>query len=424
MEQLRVRLFSTSQLGGVLAIAYSPEQSQIALDLLYLFGAEMDVEVHAIKLSYRQRNTAEFRKRLAEFIEAYKDRLPQIQQLGGKFKKLGDDEWFFILPPQPLTTLQKYKLEQELDELNGRAAVVSDEDMMAFVDGILGNYEIITFDLDKEKKIKIGEGAKAKRVCRFCKGRIPEVTFKKEAHAISEALGNKKLILNEECDSCNEFFDENVERDFIYYHDLTRTVFGVLNKDNEVPKLKGKGFSVFKTDEHLSIALVSGDNAVPKDAPPERTLLKTGNKIRLQNIYKALCKFALSAIDDEFMGHFAETVAWLKGKKTAGDLPKVAVLPSYHFVTRRSELTLYLRNNANTTLPYLVGEFRIALYVYIFIVPFSDMDDEDFLGEESYANFLNCFKQINVKQGFDFADFSQNIERDLNFDIKFQRSEV
>lgn len=424
MDELEVLVFSTSQLGGVLAISYPPEDPQIALDLLYVFGADFDVEAQAIKLNYKQRNTAEFRKRLADFIEKYKGKLPQIQQLGGKFNKLSDDEWFFILPPGPLTTLQKYKLERELDELNGRADVVSDEDMMAFAGEILGNYEIITFDLDKEAKIKIGEGTKAKRVCRFCKGRIPEVTFKKEAHAISEALGNKKLILNEECDSCNEFFDENVERDFIHFHDLTRTVFGVLNKDNEVPKLKGKGFSVAKTDERLSVALVSADNAVPKNAPPEGMLLKTNNKIALQNIYKALCKFALSVIDAGSMEHFADTVAWLKGEKTADALPKVAVLHSYHFFTRRPELTLHLRNNDNAKLPYLVGEFKIMLYVYIFIVPFSDKDDDDFLSEESYANFLSCFKQINVNYGFKFADFSQNIQRDLNFDIKFQRSEV
>lgn len=424
MEQLKVSLFSTSQLGGVIVIAYPPEQPQIALDLLHVFGANFDVEAQAIKLNYRQRNTAAFRERLADFIEAYKDIIPQIQQLGGKFKKLGDDKWFFILPPEPLTTLQKYKLERELDELNGCAAVVSDEDMMAFAGEILGNYELITFDLDKEKKIKIGEGNKAKRVCRFCKCRIPAVTFKKEAHAISEALGNKKLILNEECDSCNDFFDKNVERDFIYYHDLTRTVFGVLNKDNEVPQLKGKGFSIVKADERLSVALVSAHNAVPKDAPPEGMLLKTDNKIMLQNIYKALCKFALSVINAELMGHFAETVAWLKDEKKAAALPRVAVLHSYRFFTRRPELTLYLRNNGNTKLPYLVGELKITVYVYIFIVPFSDMDDDDFLSEESYASFLSCFKQIDVKQGFGFTDFSQNIERDLHFDIKFQQSEA
>ncbi|MEX6156050.1 HNH endonuclease [Providencia hangzhouensis] len=42
-----------------------------------------------------------------------------------------------------------------------------------------------------------------------------ETSFNKEAHAISEALGNKSIILNEECDNCNEFFDKNIERDFL-----------------------------------------------------------------------------------------------------------------------------------------------------------------------------------------------------------------
>lgn len=70
MDELEVLVFSTSQLGGVLAISYPPEDPQIALDLLYVFGADFDVEAQAIKLNYKQRNTAEFRKRLADFIGA------------------------------------------------------------------------------------------------------------------------------------------------------------------------------------------------------------------------------------------------------------------------------------------------------------------------------------------------------------------
>lgn len=57
------------------------------------------------------------------------------------------------------------------------------------------NYEMKS--VSKDKKIKIGEGLKEKRICRFCggvKGDKKKTTFKQEAHAISEALGNKKLF--------------------------------------------------------------------------------------------------------------------------------------------------------------------------------------------------------------------------------------
>lgn len=43
MENFKIQLFSTSQL-GVLDIGYAAEQSEIVTDLLFLFNAPFDVE--------------------------------------------------------------------------------------------------------------------------------------------------------------------------------------------------------------------------------------------------------------------------------------------------------------------------------------------------------------------------------------------
>jgi hypothetical protein len=42
------------------------------------------------------------------------------------------------------------------------------------------------------------------RRCRFCRNTAPSVTFRKEAHVVPQALGNRSLLSWEECDSCNE----------------------------------------------------------------------------------------------------------------------------------------------------------------------------------------------------------------------------
>jgi hypothetical protein len=65
-------------------------------------------------------------------------------------------------------------------------------------------YSILAFDVSTTKSI--GEQDKSKRICRFCNNTRANVTFKNIAHAISESLGNKKIILNEECDECNAEF--------------------------------------------------------------------------------------------------------------------------------------------------------------------------------------------------------------------------
>tara|TARA_R110001606_G_scaffold342220_1_gene490643 strand:- start:43 stop:1362 length:1320 start_codon:yes stop_codon:yes gene_type:complete len=425
MENFRIQLFSTSQLRVILDIGYTAEQGEIVTDLLFLFNAKFDVENQTIGMDYKHQYNEDFQKRLTAFTNKYKSIIPQIQGLATKFKSLKSDEWFFTVPPIELNTRNKLKLEQELNQLNGLESEITESDIESFFSGVLDNYEVVSFDLDKTKKIKIGEGLKNKRICRFCNLQSPEVTFKKEAHAISEALGNKKLILNEECDSCNEYFDEYIERDFIYYHDLARTMFGVKNKENKTPKMKGKNFEFFKDeDKRLNVAVVSSNESKASEEPPKSVSFNTGNKIRIQNLYKALCKFALSVMGNEYISEFADTIKWLKGEKDAESLPKVAVLNSYHFFTERPEIILYFRNNDNYNLPFTVVEFRFTYYMYVFILPFSSKDKCQFLNKSEYEEFLNCFSHIRAKRDFRFLDFSQNIERELKYTINFEQRET
>ena len=421
MEHFKIQLFSTSQLGGILDIGYESNQSEIIFDLLYVFNAEFDTTKQQINADYKHKNTEEFRSRLENFISKYKNILPQIQQLDSKFKRLEKNEWFFVLPAIEFTTQQKYELEKELNILNNYNSDISEEKVLEIFGCIMNNYELITFDLDKDRKIKIGEDNRDKRICRFCNKKKPDVKFKKEAHAISEALGNKKLILNEECDSCNEFFDENIERSFIYYHDLVRTMFGIKNKDNNSPKMKGENFEFFKDDNDLSITIIHYTEKNNINEPPKNIVLETGNKIKIQNIYKALCKFALSVIDSKYIINFEDTIKWLKNEIEIQKLPKIGVWHSYKFFTEKPEITLYLRNNDNYDLPYLIGEFRFTYYMYVFIVPFSSQDKKEFLKDEEYDNYLKCFKQVTNIGEFNYVDFSENEEKDLNFNINFEQ---
>jgi len=82
---------------------------------------------------------------------------------------------------------------------------------------------------------------------------------------------------------------------------------------------------------------------------------------------------------------------------------------------------IYLRNNDNFDLPYLIGEFKFTYYVYIFIIPLSNQDKKDFLEDEEYQTYLKCFKQVTNIGEFNYVDFSQNIKRELNFNINFEQ---
>lgn len=313
-------------------------------------------------------------------------------------------------------------METMLNELNGRNIGVGVEEIHRYFGCVIENYEILAFDQKRGSKIKIGETNKKERCCRFCNKNHPEATFNNVAHAISEALGNKDLILNEECDECNSFFDQYVERDFIYFHDMARTVFGVKNKKNKIPKLVGQNFTLSMDDKNqIGIALKEAEIEQVNKGLPERFTLNTGNTIKRQNIYKALCKYALSVIDSSQLTHFKETIRWLKGDLELEKLPLVATLHNYNLFAEKSELTIFLRNNNNYDVPFLVGQFRFTFYLYIFIVPMSSKDNKDFTSKNEYETFLNCFKNIATTDGFNYVDFSQNTERKLVFNIKFEQ---
>ncbi|ECY4002163.1 hypothetical protein AU801_24325, partial [Salmonella enterica subsp. enterica serovar Typhimurium] len=96
------------------------------------------------------------------------------------------------------------------------------------------------------------------------------------------------------------------------------------NKDNKVSKIKGKNFSfeyINKTidghDRHVDFVLAhTPTDPEPCNSdlePPKNVDLHFHQKIRKQNIYKSLVKFALSVINDrKDLYEFNETIEWIR----------------------------------------------------------------------------------------------------------------
>ena len=425
MQLFELQFYSLSGVNFTWQVKYEDGQEQVIFDFFEILEFKIHEETRTIELLSTQKYTTELKTKLKVFVDKYKNQQPSIQRFISIFQRLELDEYFFVIPPIDLNTQKKYLLEVELMKLNGSY----NEEYMAksieLFQDILNSYEVISFDLNKSK-IKIGKGRKSERICRFCQGSQPDVSFKNEAHAVSEALGNKKLILNEECDACNSFFDQQIERDFIAYHDFARTIYGIKNKENSIPKMSGANFRLYKDEEkNLTIAVLNkkvGFNERETETNElEGLTLCTNDKIRLQNIYKTLCKYALSVVDDKYLKNFEETIKWIKGEREIAHLPKVAQLHSYHFFAKQPEITVFVRNNNDRRFPYMVCEFRIALFLYIFIVPLSKEDDRMFLKEIEYDDFLNCFKHINKLDEFSFSDLSDDQARKININIKFEK---
>ncbi len=145
--------------------------------------------------------------------------------------------------------------------------------------------------------------------------------------------------------------------------------------------------------------------------------LKLGNKIKMQNIYKALCKFALSAIDSKHLSHFDETIKWIKGQKNVDKLTKVILIRSLKPMP--TSMSLYIRKLDEIKIPRLVGVFDFACFRYVFIVP--TFCERDFIDEKEYYDFLECFSFIKDVNSLEFIDFSDNQEKEVVFNLNFQK---
>ena len=174
------------------------------------------------------------------------------------------------------------------------------------------NYDLIFNGyFGKGKKIFIGD--KKLNECRFCGKKYPVVKFRTAAHAIPEFLGNRQLILLNECDDCNKFFSENLETHLDKYTRPFRTIAGIQGKEG-VPSYRSK-------DKKTRVAV---KNAIEVSTPLESDffeLHESPKELKLNfekepyipaAVYKAFCKIAISIINDPSeLSAFKVTIKWL-----------------------------------------------------------------------------------------------------------------
>jgi hypothetical protein len=441
--------------------------TQFAMDISLCFAQSVNPVNNELAISCRQVSSPALKERINVFIGLYKEIDPRIYKIKTFINQIPEGEHFFFLPNMSeLSSDAELMATVELMALD--AGQDPDQALAAFKDNLgpfFDNYKID--GRIAEKKIAIGEPLKKNRVCRFCYNTRPSTkndsaeklvtTFKQEAHAISEALGNKTVILNEECDACNTFFAESCERDIYTYLRCLGTFFRVKNKDNTVSSIIGKNFKLIYLSEDrknklldaqaasgaalpndeaanskeplspealqqistldfcLQYTLEEGERA-PENGPPELIPLKFKEQLSMQQVYKALVKFALSVMETENLAGFEKTIEWVAGDQTVAQLPKIATLRSYAHFSKGAELTIYRRTTDDGRLPLAIGEFQFTFQKMVFIIPSFNDAESSFVDDSEYQHFwdFSFFKSV---QGWSFQDFSDNQKKDFIFNM-------
>lgn len=393
------------------------EGMNIFLDaMLPAFLDKKKLKENVVQINIIQQKTKELELEIRQIVESLKSHFPRINQLNTFLKNLKDGEHFCFL----FNVKLDYKLYIELNSIllskrDGGNVEEIKKDLLDLFGDIMENYKVFVYG---NRRFFAGEMDKMKRVCRFCKMNNQETTFKKTSHAISEGLGNKLVFTRDECDICNDNFSISIEPDIINYLSIFRTIFSIKGKGG-LKKITGKGFKMKMKDE--GVVNIKFDDI--KYRPPENKStyeikLENISKISYQNIYKCLCKYALSLIPNEHLKNFNNTISWINGDLKSDKLPKVAEVISNKDFTDQPKLKVYLRKNSNKENPYAVGEFYFAVKVIVFIIPLFNDETEKFLIEENYNNYWNFFKSFkSISSHWQFNDFSSADKLDLSFNL-------
>ncbi|WP_284460814.1 HNH endonuclease [Chryseobacterium sp.] len=384
-------------------------------DLFSIFSTyDEEKDIHVI--NGITQNNIEFREALLSFVNKYVIDFPELNALQAQLNSLSEGEIFIFIPSNKYSFKDRTIMGFYLKSQNkGQDFEKLKNDFEINFKNIIDNYEVLTFG---EYRRNIGNKNKLQRVCRFCKKKSPDVTFKSKAHAISEAIGNKTLILFDECDSCNKKFSEYIEGDIIEYLSLYRAFFSIKGKDG-LKRYKGKNFTLFN-DNGLKLTFDSLDDRPKNPKENYEVKLQSQNPICLQNIYKTLCKYFLSVMDVKELGYFENTIEWINGNIEIEKLPKIIEITTYEHFGLQPQLITYVRNNDNENIPYAVCELQFTCLKKIFIIPFSDKDKADFSQSENYENFKKTFNHYEKQYNCAYNDFSNNKKREFNLTLNFE----
>lgn len=383
---------------SVLHMDFARRQKEIALFASLINGDTNNWEIKKVQIM-----TEAFKERL-KLLDVIGDRSYRIRHF---LEEIPEGQLFLVVPGHIEDELEYHLYLTQLAEINGVTSKPSAMDRIGSY--LWEHYEVRIYKGDDRRSIGVYD--KDLRVCRFCGKKMPEVSFKHKSHAISEALGNKGLVCLEECDDCNERFNESIEQDLVQMMAPYLLLHGVSGK-NGIPEIKGDGFSM-RIDTSTRTTL--GRDTIkyifrdmPNSKDPQKILAGINKdynpflRYTPQNIYKCLCKYALSLMDSSELTFFQDTIAWINEPIAKHRLP-----PIWHYSVNKegktweqtTSMIIMRRKHKRKDLPYCWGIMIIAGDPYLFIIPFCSQDKYKFVGKARQDFFLNGIKNmmLNIK---------------------------
>lgn len=290
------------------------------------------------------------------------------------------------------------------------------------------NYTARVFDPEKLfGKIFNGKKEAPKR-CRFC-GRVLDAShFSKEAHAISISLGNTKFICADECDECNEKFGRNLENDITNFFQVFLSLYQVPKRNGKERKVTGRNFemqmnsrsNLFSTLPLITLHMRDwkDENLSADDVVEEMKEFDLSNKTFVpQNIYKAICKYALSLMPHSMTLHFQKTIEWIQSDSYELELPIIKIA-SIDTNRKDPTMVIFLRKAPNNGYPLCVASLQVANIHLFYVLPFCDESNGTECDNAQFGAFWEQFTKTTGGEGCYFDCVLSNAQRTwIKFDF-------
>ena len=408
------------------------ENYQVYLDLLSIV-ADVDYENQKIHIKTPLKMDDVIRTKAIEFTNKYKTINKSVNKIEKYFRDIPDGEYFLVFPYCIEDKLVIAKIFYYLECINSgvseeefRKGCVDLEEKYKFgFASVLSFYDINTFSTKVQHKF--GEQDRNLRVCRYCGRSVKNgASFKEKAHAISESIGNKIFVTNNECDECNERFATTIEKDFFEFIKPYRTVYGAKGK-NGVPVLDYKNGVSIEYDNEKNITIIKAHEK-PNVENGNLSLKLQCEPLNMMNIYRCLVKYVLAVLEDAELVHFSKTIKWINEIKDDGSvlkLPPVMCLLDNTIFYDQPEMTFYVKKTNNNDLPYMVAELKTCCFVFSYIIPFCSKDATDFGKEENFDNFWKEMKHYHLQnREWKKYYFNKDIKCDFSYNFNISSREV
>ncbi|NOU83906.1 HNH endonuclease [Paenibacillus sp. LMG 31459] len=225
--------------------------------------------------------------------------------------------------------------------------------------------------------------------CIFCGKTEQEVTFKKEAHVIPAALGNRTLFNLDECDRCNEDYFSIHENELVNFLMMDR-IFIRARKRSGSPKYKpskGESFIEGKTgSNHVHLSMLEGEDSFEiEDFENENKMVLTINDVPPYcpaDVCKCLTHMGWSLLSEEKRKKIAYVPEWLLGKIEFFPLYlDIAFVPGNGY----SNVILELWESVDEQANYPIAiRFTFGLKILTFYLPGNPEADAPLVRNESY----------------------------------------